>query len=134
MNLKQLDRAGWLRLASVAVLIAGLVAGAAIYVVFTVAPPDQDYQLPETKAYLRQLELYGGKGNVLASDLRGWFDSLWHGRRLGPTVAVLGLLLSGGLRFAAIPLPDLEGEDALDTPAPPAPPNRSDPSPPAGRG
>jgi hypothetical protein len=112
MNWKQLDRPAWLRLASVAVLIAGLAAGAVIYVAASLAPPDQDYQLPVTKQYLRQLELYGGKGNVMASDIRQWFDSLWHGKRLGPTVAVLGLLLSGGLRFAAIPLPELEDDDA----------------------
>ena len=57
------------------------------------------------------MELYGGKANVMASDMRQWLGTLWHGKRLAGTVAVLSLVAAGVIRFAAIPLPPLEGGD-----------------------
>ena len=47
-----------------------------------------------------QLERMGGKSYVLFKDLDDWFDSLWHGRRLGWTIGVmsaLGFLICRGL-------------------------------------
>jgi len=113
MRWQQLDRSTALRTISAAILLAGL---AAAIVIYAHAGPAPDYPLgsdPEdSKVYLRQLELYGGKANVLGVELRQWFDGLWHGRSLAFTVAVLAALVAGGFRLAAIPLPPLDDGDA----------------------
>jgi hypothetical protein len=113
MRWQQLDRSTVLRTISAAILIAGL---AAAIVIYAHAGPAPDYPLgsdPEdSKVYLRQLELYGGKANVLGVELRQWFDGLWHGRSLAFTVAVLAALVAAGFRLAAIPLPPLDDGDA----------------------
>jgi hypothetical protein len=113
MRWQQLDRSTVLRTISAAILIAGL---AAAIVIYANAGPAPDYPLgsdPEdSKVYLRQLELYGGKANVLGVELRQWFDGLWHGRSLAITVAVLAALVAAGFRLAAIPLPPLDDGDA----------------------
>jgi hypothetical protein len=38
------------------------------------------------------MQTYGGNANVLASEIRLWFASLWHGQRLAFTAAFLTLL------------------------------------------
>jgi hypothetical protein len=58
------------------------------------------YEPEDTKKYLRDLELYGGKANVLATELRRGFERLWQGRRLAVTLAGLTLLLAGPLWVA----------------------------------
>lgn len=55
----------------------------------------------DSKEYLRGLELYGGTANVLAYDLRRWFDGLWHGRSLAFTVALITIVISSGFFYAA---------------------------------
>ncbi len=58
--------------------------------------------MPEdSKMYRHDLELYGGKANVLADDLRRWFDGLWHGKSLAFTVACFSILISLGFLAAA---------------------------------
>jgi len=65
---------------------------------------------PETsKAYSHDLELYGGKMNLLADEFRRWFAGLWHGRSLACTVAVLTLLLAA-IFFLAVGRTDDETE------------------------
>jgi hypothetical protein len=89
-------------------MIAGLLGAAVIYRHASQAPEDlPGYRLEDSKQYLRQLELYGGKANVLGVELRQWFIGLWHGRSLAFTVAFIAALLAAGLRLAAIPLPPL---------------------------
>ena len=51
------------------------------------------------------MELYGGKANLIASGIRQWFDSLWHGRRLAWTVACLTPLAVLFYLIASTPLP-----------------------------
>ena len=63
------------------------------------------------------MELYGGKANLVASGLRQWFDSLWHGRRLAITVAFLTLLVLLFYLIVSTPLPPPAGPPR----APPAP-------------
>jgi len=113
MRWQRFDRSTVLRTTSLAILIAGL---AAAIVIYANAGPAPDYPLgsdPEdSKVYLRQLELYGGKANVLGVELRQWFDGLWHGRSLAFTVAVLAALVAAGFRLAAIPLPPLDESGA----------------------
>jgi len=113
MRWTRLDRSTALRMISVTVLIAGLAAAIVIYA-SAVPPPDNPLgsEPEDSKQYLRQMELYGGKANLLAAEIRQWFDGLWHGRSLAFTVAVLAALLAAGFRLAAIPLPPLADGDA----------------------
>jgi hypothetical protein len=58
--------------------------------------------MPEdSKQYRRQLELYGGKENVLADEMRRWFIGLWEGKSLGLTIACISVLAALGLFLAA---------------------------------
>lgn len=83
-------------------LATGLSAAALVYLL--AAPPAPNplgYEPQDTKKYLRDLELYGGKVNVLATEfMRGW-DGLWRGRNLAFTLAALTLLLAGLFAFLA---------------------------------
>jgi len=87
------------------ILFAGLAAGLLIYL--TATPPDDRLgDRPEdSKQYLRQMEVYGGRANLLASEIREWFDGLWHGRALAFTVACLSALLALVAFIALTPLP-----------------------------
>jgi hypothetical protein len=65
--------------------------------------------MPEdSKKYLRDMELYGGKANVLADELRRWFIGLWHGESLAYTIACISALLALGVFSAGLALPDKE--------------------------
>ena len=69
----------------------------AIFVYATAAPTPHDplgYDPFTSKKYLRDLEMYGGKINILAVEFRQWLASLWRGKPLAYTIAVLTLLLS----------------------------------------
>ena len=44
-----------------------------------------------SKRYEYEMERIGGKSNVLAAELREWFVSLWHGKRLAHTVVFLSV-------------------------------------------
>jgi hypothetical protein len=48
----------------------------------------------DSKMYQRDLELYGGRANVLLDELRRWLVSLWHGKTLAVTVALISLLIA----------------------------------------
>jgi hypothetical protein len=89
----------------------GLLGSIAIY--WNAATPPGNplgYDPEDTKQYLRQMQMYGGNANVLASELREWFASLWRGERLAFTVAFLTLLAAGTYwLFTRPPLED-EGE------------------------
>ncbi len=93
------------RLIAAAILLAGF--GSALVIYFTAAPTPPNplgYEPEDTKKYLREMEVYGGKANVLASEFRKWFDSLWQGRQLAVTVVCLTLLLLFFFLFASTPL------------------------------
>jgi hypothetical protein len=99
------------RLISYAILIVGVLSALVIY--WNAAPDNPaGYDPEDSKQYLRQMELYGGKANLLAYDLRQWFIGLWHGRSLAVTVAVIAALLAAGFRLAAIPVPRVAREAA----------------------
>ena len=58
--------------------------------------------MPEdSKKYLRDLELYGGKTNVLMDELRRGFVGLWQGKLLAFTVACITIFTSFGVLYAA---------------------------------
>ena len=77
--------------------------------VYPVAPED-------SKMFLRDLELYGGKANVLAYEFRRWLVGLWHGKSLAVMVGCITILISFGFFYAANHLPsrlepDVPGEN-----------------------
>ena len=51
------------------------------------------------------MEVYGGTANVLAAEIRGWLEGLWHGRALALTVACLSVLLAFVVVIALTPMP-----------------------------
>jgi hypothetical protein len=58
--------------------------------------------MPEdSKQYLRDLELYGGKANVLADEFRRWFVGLWQGKSLAFILACTTIFISFGVFYAA---------------------------------
>jgi hypothetical protein len=96
-----------LYLASLVVLLLGL--GSAVLVYLTAGneagglagygEPGDLYQIrpEESKTYRHDLELYGGKWNLLADDFARWFAGLWYGRSLAYTLAFITLVLSAGI-------------------------------------
>jgi hypothetical protein len=94
-----------LYIVSAALLLAGL--GSAILIYLT-ADNDGDsvpgyevvggYIYPgmheNSKKYIHDLEVYGGKAAVLADEFNRWFFGLWHGQTLAFTIADLTILIS----------------------------------------
>lgn len=60
----------------------------------------------ESKAYMRDLQRYGGRMSVILDDFDRWWSRLWHGRSLALTVAFLAVLVSFTLYFVAVALPE----------------------------
>jgi len=91
-----------LRFAAAAILIVGLTG--AIWIYASAAPPTDDPlgNFEQSRQYLHELELYGGKMNVLAVQLTRWFESLWRGTRLAYTVACATVLVAGAFWLAAV--------------------------------
>ena len=54
-----------------------------------------------SKKYVHDLELYGGKANVLANEFMSWFVGLWHGKSLAFTVACITIFISLGFFLVA---------------------------------
>lgn len=92
----------WLR----AILALGFGAALLIYVTATPAPADAlGYDPMDTKRYLRELEVVGGKANVLGAQFQQWFMSLWHGRPLAFMVALATVLLAWLVSLLGAPRP-----------------------------
>ena len=105
-------RARRLYAACLIVLACGLAAGALVY--FTAedsAPPGSSYVVIDgvayavepgaSKRYVRDLQRFGGKASVVFDELNRWFGSLWHGTRLGVTLAWLSIAVSAILFYLA---------------------------------
>ena len=92
---------------TIAILAVGWLSALVIFVAAS-TPADNPlgYEPLQTKKYLHDLELYGGKANVMATEFREWFNGLWQGRNLAYTVAVGTLLVVWIYRFFAAPLPE----------------------------
>ncbi len=80
------------------VLVLGLIAS---LVVFFTAPVEAEApatvvvaSVDNSKKYQLELERIGGRSAVAAAQFTSWFDSLWHGERLGATLAVLSVAAS----------------------------------------
>lgn len=97
---------------SLAILIVGLCSATVIFFLAEELPDDGDgYVIVDGKAYpagtykskryVRDLERYGGKANVIFDELNRWFESLWRGKKLGITLGWLSAAASLGLFLLA---------------------------------
>ena len=123
MKWKVSDLRPFLNLIGAMILLGGMVSAILIYwtagnqssgvlgyeeeggTVYPILPDD-------SKKYLRDLELYGGKANVLMDELRRGFVGLWYGKSLAITVACLTIFVSFGVFYAANHLPSRLKSDA----------------------
>jgi hypothetical protein len=110
MNWRSLSAEARARVVSQAILLVGFASAILIY--FAAPGNTSGYEPEDSKQYLRTMELYGGKANVLAAEFRIWFSGLWHGKSLAFTVAVLAVLLALACRVVATPLPPAVDGDA----------------------
>ncbi len=87
-----------LKLIAAIILLVGLGSAALIYLT---AENDSENILDneDSKIYIHDLELYGGKANVLANEFKLWFEKLWHGKQLAFTVACITIFISFGFIF-----------------------------------
>jgi tetratricopeptide (TPR) repeat protein len=122
MKWKMIDLKTCLNFLSAAMLLVGLSSAILIYQkaennsygvvgyeegggsVYPIMPED-------SKKYLRDLELYGGKANVLMDELRRGFIGLWHGKSLAFTVACISIFISFGVFYVANHLPSRSKSD-----------------------
>ena len=98
MLIRQKKRQKYLYIISLAVLIVGICSAVNIYLSVP-NPSDNMLELePEvTKTYLRNLEMYGGKANVLAYEIRSWYARLWEGESLAYTMGCITIAVSYAL-------------------------------------
>lgn len=98
------------------ILGAGLLAAVVVYVLAGPEPENPlGYDPMQSKMFLHDLELYGGKANLLAAEFREWFAGLWVGRNLAFTIAVLSVAAALAIRWIASRAPyEPEGEDAAE--------------------
>ncbi len=78
------------------ILLVGLTSAVAVY--FTAGKPalgPLGDPLEDSKVFRRNMEMYGGKANLVASEILESFKSLWHGKPLAFTLAFLTLLAVG---------------------------------------
>ncbi|MFI5357771.1 MAG: hypothetical protein ACHQ4G_10590 [Opitutales bacterium] len=103
-------------------LLLGL--GAALVLYLAAPPPRDPYgsllgDPLANKKYLRELQVMGGKANVLAAQFQEWWADQWHGQNLARAVAVLTLGTTLAFRFVARH-PDFGRPDSGDRKTPPA--------------
>lgn len=92
-----------------AILSVGLVSSVMIYL--TAGEPVENPlgdQIDTSKAYQRSMEMLGGKANLLGQQFNDWFHSLWHGKPLAFTIAVLTIVVALLYHFIASPMPPEE--------------------------
>ncbi len=79
-----------LRLLAAIILLAGLGSAGVIYLTVEDTPEDPLVeQIQNSKRVRRELEIYGGKLNLIGHDLSLWFDRQWHGKALWFPIAAL---------------------------------------------
>jgi hypothetical protein len=88
------------------ILLIGLGSALLIYLTADSAADNMlVYEFENSKRYRHDLELYGGKLTVFASDFTRWFTGLWQGKSLAFTVACITIVTSSGFFLAARLLP-----------------------------
>jgi multisubunit Na+/H+ antiporter MnhB subunit len=95
----------------IAILIVGLGSALLIFLFAEIAPANPLGDPAESKMYVHDMLLYGGKTNMVMSEFAEWFGSLWHGKRLAYTVAAITLLLAAAFYYFFAPLPPDENKE-----------------------
>ena len=110
MNWKILKQRTSLNLISAIILVVGLGSAALVYQragndpYGTVGDVNLIMQA-NSKLYRHNLEVFGGKLNVMMDDFRTWFAGLWHGKSLAFIIACNAIIISFGFFYAANYLP-----------------------------
>ena len=103
------------RVKNLVAIIVTLGLGSALAIFFLAQGPGANplgAEPGDSKRYLRDMEMYGGKANLIASQFREWVTGMLHGQSLAYTVTALTLLLALAVWFFGMPLPpDEPGED-----------------------
>ena len=117
MKWKILNQRTWLNLISIIILLVGLSGAALVYqraeddsygamgyesadgTIYPLMPEDSEL-------YRHNLEVYGGKMNVMMDDFRRWFSGLWHGKSLAVIIGCTTIIISFGFFYAANYLPE----------------------------
>jgi hypothetical protein len=97
------------------ILLVGL--GGAVLIYVTAEKPSDSallYDSVHSKKHRHDLELIGGKINVLADEFCRWSVALWHGKSLAFIVAAIAVFVSFGFFFVAYHLPPSSGVFARD--------------------
>jgi hypothetical protein len=106
MNWKTTSLQKRLSLIAAIILLVGLSSALLIYLTAeSVSEDGLVRQFEQSKRYRHDLEVIGGKANVLADDFYRWFDGFWHGKSLAFTVAWITVVISVGFFFVAYHLP-----------------------------
>jgi len=100
--MKQTPLRSRLRHLGASILFIGLLAAELIYFFAgNNADADAAEEIASGRAYEHNLELMGGKFASLSVDFDRWFMSLWHGRPLAYTVAVIAVVIAAGCFLVA---------------------------------
>ena len=105
-----------LRLAGIAIFVAGLLAAVSVYIEASGLPETNalGYRIVGGKAFavtpnddssreLQQIERLGGKAAVMTFKFQRWFSALWQGQRLAYTLLVLsGMVALPCFHFAGL--------------------------------
>jgi hypothetical protein len=86
------------------ILLVGLSGSAIIYLAADNDPDGEtsnQFKLEDSKRYVHDMELYGGKANVVAGNFRSWFGGLWAGKQLASTVVWLTFITFAAFLFLA---------------------------------
>lgn len=97
---------------AVVVLVTGLLASLFIYMTAGSEPGDvlgydvvggqlHPISPDESKTYRHDLEVYGGKANIVMDKFIRWFEGLWHGKSLAFTMAAITAIISFGFFLSA---------------------------------
>jgi hypothetical protein len=106
-----------LRAGTIRILAVGFAAAILIFLIAQEPGGNPlGYDPLATKKYVHDLQVYGGTANVLAAQFTDWFVSLWQGKQLALTVAVLTVITVFVFRFFAVlpPADDDDGDKAGD--------------------
>ena len=90
---------------SAAIFVVGLCSASAVYFLNEDQPDAGDgYVIVDgktypagvyqSKRYVRDLERFGGKANVIFDEIDRWFASLWQGKALGVTIGWISAAVS----------------------------------------
>lgn len=106
---------------TVALLLLGFASALAIYLLADPTLTDPLLGDPRAnKKYLHELQVIGGKANMLSAEFQNWFAGLWHGRSLAGTVAVLTAGVTLAFRFLAMHPGEATPADGQTPPSGPA--------------